>query len=143
MMDTLRYNDRFTFSITAILRGAGGQVGRLSPTHKLKFSDCRELLYFRSQILVSLIYLKGRTLCFPRLRAPLHLWLQNHYKVSGRQKYGGDVLFTIPREYSSIFLSLINFDYISSNERQIQRQSSGHLGHGSDHVLLRIWKGKK
>ena len=42
---------------------------------------------FRSQILVSLIYLKGRTLCFPRLRALLHLWLQNRYKVSGRQKH--------------------------------------------------------
>ena len=37
---------------------------------------------FRSQILVSLIYLKGRMLCFLRLRDLLPLWLQNVYKVS-------------------------------------------------------------
>ena len=43
---------------------------------------------FRLQILVSLIYLKGKTLCSLRLRDHLRLWLQKLYKVSVTEPVG-------------------------------------------------------
>lgn len=114
----------------------------------------------RLLILALRMCLMVMTLYYPKLRDLQHLWPPRLCRVSAPQNSrnsGFEGRYFIRREcFKTAFVStcLINvmfsqyslnarsYDLVISHSRQVQRQSSGRVGHGHHSLLLHIWKGK-